>query len=74
MGLTFTDQNPAAAARPVPSVSRKAFARQGARLCLVARGKERLEEARREAILLDGHAMVVAGDVSDPEVLERAEE
>jgi len=33
-----------------------------------------LEEARREAILLDGQAMVVAGDVSDPEVLERAKE
>ncbi len=52
----------------------QAYARQGARLCLVARGEERLEEARREAIHLGGQAMVVAGDVADPEVLERAAE
>ena len=52
----------------------QAFARQGARLCLVARGRERLEEARREAIHLGGQAMVVAGDVADPKFLEQAAE
>lgn len=52
----------------------QAFARQGARLCLVARGQERLEEARREAIHLGGEAIVVAGDVADPEVVEQAAE
>lgn len=52
----------------------QAYARRGARLCLVARGRERLEEARREAIHLGGRAIAVAGDVADPAVLERAAE
>ena len=50
----------------------QAFARRGARLCLIARGKERLEEARQEVQHLGGQAIIIAGDVADPEVLERA--
>ncbi len=50
----------------------QAFARQGAKLCLVARGEERLEEARKEVIHLGGQAIVVCGDVADPQVLEKA--
>ncbi len=50
----------------------QAFARQGAKICLVARGKERLEEARREVIHLGGQAIIVSGDVADPQVLEKA--
>ena len=52
----------------------RAFAREGARICLVARGKERLEETRQEVRHLGGEAIVIAGDVADPTVLQRAAE
>ncbi len=52
----------------------QAFARQGAKLCLIARGEERLEEARKEIIHLGGQAIIVPGDVADPQVLEKAAE
>jgi NAD(P)-dependent dehydrogenase (short-subunit alcohol dehydrogenase family) len=44
----------------------QAFARDGARLCLVARGADRLESARREVLALGGEAVTVVGDVADP--------
>ena len=52
----------------------QAFARRGAKLCLVARGLERLEEARKEVIHLGGQAIIVPGDVADPQILEKAAE
>lgn len=50
----------------------EAFARRGARLCLVSRGEERLADARREVEALGGQAVIVAGDVADPTTTERA--
>ena len=50
----------------------RAFAREGAKICLIARGRERLEEARQEVQHLGGQAFVIEGDVADPAVLERA--
>ncbi len=46
--------------------------RDGARLCLVARGRERLEAARREVEALGGEVITVAGDVADPATAEAA--
>src|ERR1051325_9308062 len=48
------------------------FARRGARIGLVARGRERLEDARREVEQLGGRALVLPGDVGDPETTETA--
>jgi NAD(P)-dependent dehydrogenase (short-subunit alcohol dehydrogenase family) len=49
-----------------------AFARRGARVGLVARGREGLEEARKEVESLGGRALVALADVSDPGQVERA--
>jgi NAD(P)-dependent dehydrogenase (short-subunit alcohol dehydrogenase family) len=51
-----------------------AFARRGARVCLVARGLEGLEEARREVEALGGTALVAPADVADHEQVEAAAE
>jgi NAD(P)-dependent dehydrogenase (short-subunit alcohol dehydrogenase family) len=48
------------------------FARHGAHIGLVSRGQERLEDARREVEELGGRALVVAGDIADPETAETA--
>ena len=48
------------------------LARDGARLCLVARGRDRLEAARREVEELGGEAITVPGDVADPATAEAA--
>jgi len=48
------------------------FARRGAHLGLIARGRERLEDARREVEELGGRAIVLPGDVADPAVSEEA--
>jgi NAD(P)-dependent dehydrogenase (short-subunit alcohol dehydrogenase family) len=48
------------------------FARDGARLGLIARGKERLEEAAAEVEQLGGEALVLPLDVADPEAVDDA--
>lgn len=49
-----------------------AFARQGARLGLLARGHEGLEAARRDVEAAGGEAVVVPTDVADPDQVEAA--
>lgn len=48
------------------------FARAGARIGLLARGKEGLEAARREVEELGGKAIVIPTDVADYDAVERA--
>ncbi len=48
------------------------FAREGARIGLVARGVERLEAARAEVEALGGRAMALPTDVADPDQVEKA--
>jgi len=50
----------------------RAFARQGAHIALLARGRERLEEARREVETAGGKALVVPTDVADADQVEAA--
>ncbi|HEY7152714.1 MAG TPA: SDR family NAD(P)-dependent oxidoreductase, partial [Gemmataceae bacterium] len=52
----------------------RAFARQGARVGLLARGRDGLEGARREVEELGGRAWVAPTDVADPEQVEQAAE
>lgn len=47
------------------------FARHGARLGLVARGRERLEAAQREVEQLGGKAVILPADMGDPATAER---
>lgn len=49
----------------------RAFARRGAHIGLLARGTERLEATAREVEALGGRAVVVPGDVANPDDLER---
>lgn len=48
------------------------FARYGASIGLVARGREGLEAARREVEELGGQALVLPADVADPDQVEAA--
>ena len=48
------------------------FARDGARLGLIARGRERLEAAAAEVEELGGQALVVPADVTDAEAVDEA--
>jgi NAD(P)-dependent dehydrogenase (short-subunit alcohol dehydrogenase family) len=48
------------------------FARRGARLGLIARGRDGLEAARREVEALGGRALVLPLDVADAEAVEAA--
>jgi NAD(P)-dependent dehydrogenase (short-subunit alcohol dehydrogenase family) len=48
------------------------FARLGARLGLMARGRERLEDARREVLAAGGDALVLPADVADAAAVEEA--
>ncbi len=50
------------------------FARRGAKIGLLARGRERLEEAKREVERLGGQALALPTDVADYEQVERAAE
>src|SRR2546430_14545663 len=50
----------------------QAFAREGASIGLLARGRDRLEEARREVETWGGRAIVLPTDVADAEAVERA--
>jgi NAD(P)-dependent dehydrogenase (short-subunit alcohol dehydrogenase family) len=52
----------------------RAFAREGAHVGLIARGREGLEAARREVESCGGRALVLPLDVSDAEAVERAAE
>ena len=49
-----------------------AFARRGAHIALIARGRERLEEARREVDSAGGRAIVAVADVANAEQGEAA--
>src|SRR3954466_10032039 len=50
----------------------QAFARRGARVGLLARGREGLEGARRDVEALGGGAIAVPTDVADPAQVEAA--
>jgi NAD(P)-dependent dehydrogenase (short-subunit alcohol dehydrogenase family) len=50
----------------------RAFARRGAHVGLIARGRDGLEAARREVEELGGRALVLPLDVADAEAVERA--
>jgi NAD(P)-dependent dehydrogenase (short-subunit alcohol dehydrogenase family) len=50
----------------------QAFAREGARVALLARGEDRLESARQEVIELGGDAVALAVDVARHADVERA--
>lgn len=50
----------------------QAFAKRGARIGLIARGRERLEAARREVDDLGGQALVLSLDVADANAVEQA--
>src|SRR2546423_13049192 len=52
----------------------RAFAREGARIGLLARGRDGLEGARRDVERLGGKALVLPTDVADAEEVERAAE
>jgi NAD(P)-dependent dehydrogenase (short-subunit alcohol dehydrogenase family) len=49
-----------------------AFARRGARVGLIARGRERLESARAEVEAAGGEALVLVADVADSDEVEDA--
>jgi short-subunit dehydrogenase len=52
----------------------RAFARQGARIGLVSRNQERLEEAKKEVESLGGQGLVLPNDVSEDERVEAVAE
>ena len=52
----------------------RAFARNGAHIGLIARGRDRLEAARREVEAAGGRALVLPADVADADALEHAAE
>src|SRR5919112_1198065 len=52
----------------------RAFAREGAYIGLLARGRDGLEGARRDVEELGGRALVLPTDVADAEAVERAAE
>jgi short-subunit dehydrogenase len=62
----------AGASAGVGRAAARRFATQGAHLALLARGRERLEEAAREVRAGGGRAIVVPTDVADPEAVEAA--
>lgn len=52
----------------------QAFARRGAYIGLLARGREGLEGARAEVEKLGGHALILVADVADDQLVEAAAE
>lgn len=52
----------------------RAFAREGAHIALLARGRDGLEGARRDVESLGGEACVISADVSDADAIEKAAE
>lgn len=55
------------------AVARK-FAADGAKIGLLARGKDRLESTKREVEALGGQALMIPTDIADADALERAAE
>lgn len=51
-----------------------AFAREGARIALLARGQKQLEATKIEVEALGGHALAIPTDVADPAQVEAAAE
>ncbi len=47
------------------------FAKNGAKIALIARGKERLEQAKQEVEDFGGQALTFSADVADAEAIER---
>lgn len=52
----------------------RAFARRGAHIGILARGRAGLDAAKRDVEALGGRAVTVQGDVADPEAVERLAE
>ncbi len=52
----------------------RAFAKRGDHLCLIARGHVGLEAAKEDVERLGGKALILQGDVADPNVSENAAE
>ncbi|HEX4638029.1 MAG TPA: SDR family NAD(P)-dependent oxidoreductase, partial [Chthoniobacterales bacterium] len=50
----------------------QAFAREGARIALIARGRAGLEGARRDVEKLGGEALILPLDVANPIAVEKA--
>ncbi|MGA7614988.1 MAG: SDR family oxidoreductase [Thermoanaerobaculia bacterium] len=48
------------------------FAKHGARIGLIARGRDGLEGAKRDVEALGGEAVIIEADVADPEAIDRA--
>jgi NADP-dependent 3-hydroxy acid dehydrogenase YdfG len=48
------------------------FARHGARIGLIARGQNRLDDAAREVACLGGEAIAISADVADCDQIEQA--
>src|SRR5438067_7707347 len=59
------------ASRGIGRASARAFAAAGYRLGLIARSSEGLEATAREVGCLGSSALVVSGDVADPDAVER---
>lgn len=47
------------------------FARHGARVALIARGQERLEEAKKELEAMGAEALIFSADVADAQAMDR---
>jgi NADP-dependent 3-hydroxy acid dehydrogenase YdfG len=62
------------AAGGIGSATAHRLAREGAALALVAPGRNRLDRIVAEITVLDGHAVAVEADITDPEHAERAVE
>jgi NAD(P)-dependent dehydrogenase (short-subunit alcohol dehydrogenase family) len=74
--MTRTDAAPlvvaiTGATAGVGRATARAFARRGAHIGLLARGADRLDATAREVEALGGRAVVVSGDVANPDDLER---
>src|SRR6188472_2093115 len=52
----------------------RAFAKQGARIGLISRNRERLEETKKEVETLGGQALVIPTDVADADAVQAAAE
>ena len=52
----------------------RAFAKEGAHVALIARGRDALEATRREVEFLGGKALVISADVADAEAIGQAAE